>query len=211
MDLDCSDLAVKSGLQSALRNTLCLFKKKKEEEEAKKSGTQIKHQRTREITLTYNPFDGKKENTVTAHKHRDLEASTWHVPAVPTCWKKFFGAFYAIAGNFDSFISLISVSPCQVVLVVDFIVMETAGGRDGRWWEIRVLTDPQLLRNLAPVASATCRDTPESPVLSDDRCLWLKPPRNWAELMKSVTSVLNFKQLGLYIEWGVCKATGSTG
>lgn len=53
------------------------------------------------------------------------------------------------------------------------------------------------------MASATCRDTPESPVLSDDRCLWLKPPRNWAELMKSVTSVLNLDYNNLdYTESG---------
>lgn len=57
----------------------------------------------RKKRILCSPFDGKKESTVTTHEHRDLEASTWHVPAVPTCWKKFFGTFYAITGDFDSF------------------------------------------------------------------------------------------------------------
>lgn len=57
----------------------------------------------RKKRILCSPFDGKKGSTVTTHEHRDLEASTWHVPAVPTCWKKFFGTFYAITGNFDSF------------------------------------------------------------------------------------------------------------
>ena len=64
------------------------------------------------------------------------------------------------------------------------MAVETEGGRGGRSREVPPLTSLQLLRNLVPVASATIRDTPESPVPSGDRCLETLN----VELLKSLTS-----------------------
>lgn len=81
--------------------------------------------------------------------------------------QKNLAAFYPVASN-HLMLCLTSVAPCQVLLVVDLMVVETEGRRDGKQRETPPPTNLQLLRNLAPAASATRQDTPESPVLSGD-------------------------------------------
>lgn len=46
---------------------------------------------------------------------------------------------------------------------------ETKGRQGGERWETALPLELRLRRNPAPAASATCRDTPGSPVLSGDR------------------------------------------
>lgn len=50
--------------------------------------------------------------------------------------------------------------------------VEVEGRKVGRSLERVPVTNPQLLRNLVPAASATCQDTPGPPVPSGDG-----PPR----------------------------------
>lgn len=64
------------------------------------------------------------------------------------------------------------------------MVAETKGRREGGSQETPTLTNLQLLENLVPAASATSRDTPESPVPSGDRRV---------KTLCGVTKVYDFK------------------
>lgn len=148
--------------------------------------TRIKHCWERQILLTSILNDNKEKlsRLINKHSHWDLEASTYQadtVPSVPVHAEKSLVLFIQWPLMPHALFNL--CSPFQVVLAVDLMPVEMDGKREGRSRVMPRRANPQLLRKLVPAASATCRDTPESPVPSGDgsietlcsyRSLWLE-------------------------------------
>ncbi len=146
---DCINLAVKSFAPRAwsqltlhacfVKLTMFIKNILVQAHKAEKTYAQIKDQRERErerereIRLTYILMIKKSchDSQTLPLRPWGIHSPSWHGAVSPSAHRKIFGAFYAVTSN-HLMLCLASVPPCQVVLVVDSMVAETEGRREGR-------------------------------------------------------------------------------